>query len=121
MKEEVIFVKCTTKFCVVRGKCMVVTIPGELDHYTADMVRAEAECIFMKCPIKNVVFDFSGTSFMDSSGIGLITGRYRKICDLGGTIYVYGLNDAMEKIFMLSGLNTIVKKITDLEEAGYEE
>ncbi len=113
--------ECTTKFCVVKGKCMLISIPEELDHYAADMIRQEAECIFMKCPIKNIVFDFSETLFMDSSGIGLITGRYRKICDLGGVIYVYGLGSAMDHIFMLSGLNTIVKKITDLEEADYEE
>lgn len=113
--------ECTTNFCVVRGKCMVISIPKELDHNVADEIRKEAECIFVKRPIKNVVFDFSETTFMDSSGIGLITGRYRKICDLGGRIYVYGLNPAMDKLFLLSGLNTIVNKITDLEEVPYEE
>lgn len=113
--------ECTTSFCEVKGKCMIISVPKELDHNAADMVRREAECIFMKCPIKNVVFDFSKTTFMDSSGIGLITGRYRKICDLGGRVYVYGLNPGMDKLFLLSGLNTIVNKIADLEEVSYEE
>lgn len=112
--------KTTTQYCTTKGKCMLVKVPKELDHYAADLVRTEAEVIFTKCPIKNVVFDFSDTNFMDSSGIGLITGRYRKICDLGGVIYVYGLNTSMDKLFMMSGLNRIVTKINRIEEACYE-
>ncbi len=110
----------STKFCKCKEKTMVITVPQELDHYHADMVRAEAEVIFTKCPIKNVIFDFTETMFMDSSGIGLITGRYRKICDIGGVVYVYGLNPAMDKVFMLSGLNRIVTKIQSMEEGMYE-
>ncbi len=113
--------ECTTKYCVSHGKCMVITVPKELDHYAADLVRSEAECIFTKSPIQYVVFDFSNTTFMDSSGIGLITGRYRKICDIGGIIYVFGLSPAMDKLFLMSGLDSIVTRIDRLEEAYHEE
>ena len=113
--------QCTTKYCSVKGNYMRIQVPKELDHNAADEVRLEAECIFTKCPIQNVIFDFQNTTFMDSSGIGLITGRYRKICDLGGKIYVYGLSGSMDKLFLLSGLNTIVNKIADMEDVPYEE
>ncbi len=109
-----------TKYCKCKEKTMVIYVPKELDHYHAEMVRAEAEAIFMKMPIKNIIFDFSDTVFMDSSGIGLVTGRYRKICDIGGVLYVYGLSKAMDKVFMLSGLNRIVTKIQKMEEGIYE-
>ena len=105
----------------VRNQSLIIHVPKELDHHSALPIRRQADDIMMHQNIREVVMDFSGTDFMDSSGIGLITGRYRKICDIGGIVYVTGLSAAMDKLFLMSGLDTIVTKINSIEEAYHEE
>ena len=53
---------------------------------------------------------------MDSSGIGVIMGRYKKIRDFGGKIGVINVSDNVEKILMFSGLNKIVNHYSNIEE-----
>jgi stage II sporulation protein AA (anti-sigma F factor antagonist) len=65
---------------------------------------------------KNVVFDFSKVNFMDSSGIGVIMGRYRKVYYMGGKIYVIGINRIVDRIFAMSGLYRIVNKCESMAE-----
>lgn len=95
---------------VMKDDCLVVTVPRELDHFVASNIREETDCLFEKAMIKYVVFDFSKTTFMDSSGIGLIMGRYRQVLRRKGNVYVYGVTENVDKIFMLSGLYKVVKK-----------
>ena len=56
--------------CHVKNQCLVIRLPKEIDHYQAEKVRRECEQSFMKFIIRDIIFDFSDTSFMDSSGIG---------------------------------------------------
>lgn len=103
-------------------------LPKELDHYYADKLKRKSEAIFNKERINYLIFDFSNTRFMDSSGIGLITGRFRRIHDQGGTTYVVNVNSAVDKILKLSGIYTIIKKkntkediIREMVKGGYYE
>ena len=64
--------------CHVKNQCLVIRLPKEIDHYQAEKVRMECEQSFMKFIIRDIIFDFSDTSFMDSSGIGLVLGRVGK-------------------------------------------
>ena len=75
-----------------------------------------------------MVFDFSNVQFMDSSGIGLITGRFRRIHDKGGQTFVVNVSPAMDKLLKLSGIYTIIKKkatkediIKEMVKGGYYE
>ena len=61
--------------------------------------------------IKNVIFDFSNTAFMDSSGIGIVVGRYKKVSLVGGKVFVIHANRRMEKMLYMSGLMDIVEMI----------
>ena len=63
----------------------------------------------------HIVFDFSDTKFMDSSGIGVLAGRYRKISCFGGKVYVIHANRRIRKILEMSGIGDIVEMI-DQEE-----
>ncbi|MDE5873576.1 MAG: STAS domain-containing protein, partial [Lachnospiraceae bacterium] len=67
-------------------------------------------------PPDKLCMDMSGISFMDSSGIGLITGRYRKVHDTGGQVYVININANIDKILTMSGIYRIVKKKSSKEE-----
>ena len=68
--------------------------------------------------IKNIVFDFKNIRFMDSSGIGVIIGRYKKISSEGGKVSVVNVNDRVKKIFNLSGMNKIINIYDTYEEVA---
>ncbi len=80
----------------------------ELDHHITDEVREEIDYILNTKPIKNIIFDFKNIKFMDSSGIGIIIGRYKKISSDGGKVHVINVNERVKKIFDLSGMNKII-------------
>ena len=85
-----------------------IQMPVELDHRVAESIRKEADVQMMQEGVENVVFDFSKTEFMDSSGIGLIVGRYKKIQCLGGEVLVVHANKRIRKMFTMAGLRALV-------------
>ena len=91
-----------------RGTEMVVFLPEELDHPAADMIRRETDRIMGRIYIRTIVFDFAGTKFMDSSGIGLIMGRYRALGMRGGCIQGIHINTYMESLLCMSGICKIM-------------
>lgn len=87
---------------------LAVWVPKELDHHQADILRAEVEMLIHIHHVRNLVFDFSETDFMDSSGIGVIIGRSRNLGYQNGVVYARNLNERVEKIFKASGLGKII-------------
>ena len=61
----------------VKDAVMTIRLPEEVDHFVADRLREEAGEILVERNVREVVFDFRKTVFMDSSGIGLVMGRFR--------------------------------------------
>ena len=61
----------------IQGNSLIIHLPKEVDHMVTDEIRRDSDDIIRKKYIRTITFDFSGTAFMDSSGIGLIMGRYR--------------------------------------------
>ncbi len=94
-----------------RRGAMVVALSGELDHRRADQLRPELDELLKDPKIKELVFDLSGLSFMDSSGIGMILGRYKLMTRRGGCVSVRCANAQIDRVFELAGLYTIVKKL----------
>ena len=94
--------------CHVKNQCLVIRLPKEIDHYQAEKVRTECEQSFMKFIIRDIIFDFSDTSFMDSSGIGLVLGRVRKIHPINGKVYLFGGNELIQKMWEMSGILNLV-------------
>ena len=85
-----------------------VKLCGEIDHHSAVIVRTEIDArISQICPQKTVI-DLSGIEFMDSSGLGLIMGRYALMQKLGGKLSVKDPNERIVRIFELAGLDKIV-------------
>lgn len=109
-KENLIKGEWNMDFLVQKGDVLFVKLPEEIDHYkTKMMVKEIDEVILSKEPSK-VVFDFERTQFMDSSGIGLISGRYQKMMSLGGDVFLYNAKGHMDKILRMSGLSKIIGK-----------
>lgn len=101
----------------VKGETLIVHLPEELDHHTVEKIRESTDELFMAKRIRDVVFDYTFTHFMDSSGIGLVMGRYREVRYLKGDIYITCVNDKVSRILEISGLYRVAKVTGTVEEA----
>lgn len=90
---------------------LVVSLEGELDHCSAQDVRDELDALIADPHIRHLVLDMGALTFMDSSGIGVLLGRYRTLSQREGTVKVRNMNRAVTKIFMMSGLGQIIQSI----------
>ena len=81
---------------------------GEIDHHNAVMMRREADELINTYKPKNVELNLEKIDFMDSSGIGLIMGRYARMQKLGGELILRDPGERVERICRLAGLERIV-------------
>ena len=102
------------------NKCLIIKLMEELDHHNALTIREQSDKLISGKNIRDIVFDFTGSDFMDSSGIGVIMGRYKKIIFTGGKVAVTGVNQSVDRIFRLSGLYKIIHKFNTIEDAVKE-
>lgn len=93
----------------VNGDILTARLDGEIDHHSAPSVRNTVdEAVFMHSP-KKLVLDFSDITFMDSSGVGLIMGRYKLLSGKNGTVEVRGLKKRDKRIVEMSGLKKLIE------------
>ena len=101
-----------------RGEDLIVRIKGEIDHHSAVLVRTGIdEEIIIKRP-RQVLLELSAVDFMDSSGLGLIMGRYALVKQFGGTLSVLDPSAAVVKIMKLAGMERMIpiKKTKEKKE-----
>lgn len=103
-------------FCHIKNNCMVVRLPREVDHFQAQRVREECDMTFLRSLVRDIIFDFSGTSFMDSSGIGLILGRIRQVEPVKGRVFLFGQKESIHKMWELAGILDLVTVLNTVEE-----
>ena len=92
----------------VAGGVLVVPMPKELDHHSSVEIRDNLDLMLAARGIRRVLLDFSKTEFMDSAGIGVVLGKYRKVKAFGGQVSVCGANDRIMRIMRMSGIGQIV-------------
>ena len=96
----------------IKDATLILFVYGELDECTASNAKTALDSLILNNANKNkVVFDLSGLSFMDSTGIGLLIGRYKKLKQFNMNGYITGASVATEKVIELSGLYKIMPKI----------
>ncbi|MDF2523318.1 MAG: spoIIAA [Clostridiales bacterium] len=100
-----------------KGNTLVIGITGELDHHSAEYIRQKVDAEMMKATTKNIVFDFSKVSFMDSSGIGVIMGRYKNIIKLSGKTAIINANIQIKRILEMSGILKIIPVYDSINDA----
>ena len=93
----------------VTGNMLKIRAPEELDHHSAEHIRRESDEILARNNIRQIVFDFQKTVFMDSSGIGVIMGRYRNIRLTGGTVKAVHVGEQVERIRRVSGIHKVIE------------
>ena len=84
-----------------------VRLDGEIDHHSSIPMRAEIDAAIYAHLPHTVILDFSEVSFMDSSGIGLIMGRYRAVGLIGGELKVTNVPENLSRIIELSGVTSL--------------
>lgn len=94
---------------IPQGTNLYAFLEGEIDHHSAVFLRTSIdEALVQSCP-RELVLDFSGVTFMDSSGIGLIMGRYRAASAQDCRVRVMNVKDRDLRLMKMSGLEKIVE------------
>ena len=92
----------------IENNVLTVTLQGEIDHHNAVNVRGEIDSVICESRPKQTVMDLSGIDFMDSSGLGLIMGRFALIKKSGGTLALLDPSPAVMKMVKLAGMDRMV-------------
>ena len=99
-------------------KQLIFKINEDIDECYAQKIRRRLDNEIEKHMAKEVIFDFSNVSFMDSAGIGLLIGRYKLATMLGGKVQIANINESIRKIFEMSGILKIMPEVK--KEVQYE-
>ena len=95
---------------------LIFKITEEIDEFKAKEIRRKADYEIERYIPKRVVFDFDRVSFMDSSGIGMILGRYKQTTMLGGKMEIMNLRPSVRKIFEMSGILKLIPEIETVND-----
>lgn len=87
-----------------KNNVLTAYLSGEIDHDSAAKIRISVDAAAQSLNPRVLCLDFKGVSFMDSSGVGLVMGRYRQMKLLGGGLQVKNYSDGIYRIFAMSGL-----------------
>ena len=93
----------------IKQDVLCIRLSGELDHHTADELREKATTAIERNDIRHIVLNLEDLSFMDSSGLGVIIGRYKQIKQVHGEMVVCAISPAIQRLFDMSGLFKILK------------
>ena len=88
---------------------LMVRMPEEVDHHKSVYISETTDRYILKEGIGNIVFDFENTKFMDSSRIGVIIGRYKKISYFGGKIFAVNADARIKRTLMICGLHKVIE------------
>ncbi|MFP4974783.1 anti-sigma F factor antagonist [Paenibacillus sp. CN-4] len=96
-----------------RRGVLIVRLTGELDHHAADEVRMALDEAILRRQVEHLVLSLADLQFMDSSGLGVILGRYKLIRAKGGKMAVCGVTPPVHRLFEMSGLFKIMPVYDD--------
>lgn len=100
------------------GETLYCRLNGEIDHHTTLPIRLDIDDRIENCRPKHTILDFSDVTFMDSSGIGLVMGRYKILSEFDGTLEVTGLSNNSYKVMRLAGLDRIANISKGMKKNG---
>lgn len=100
----------TTEIC--RG-FLVVRISGEFDMHSTDNFKSIIDDYLVQANLKDIVINMTKLTFIDSSGIGALLGRYKKVSGMGGKLVLCSVAEPVKKILRLSGLLEIINLYED--------
>lgn len=102
--------------CEYDNDIYIVKLSGDIDHCSSEKIKRQIYLNTSKF-VRKMIIDLSNVEFMDSSGIGMILGRYKEIEERKGKIAITGIKGNMERIFNMSGLYKIINKYNTINDA----
>ena len=103
------------------GTILKIKLRGEIDHHSAVAVRTSIDEMIRSRRPCELIIDMSAVDFMDSSGLGLIMGRYNTMKEIGGHVVVLDPTPATEKIMHLAGMERIIKIKHSFDDAASQK
>lgn len=100
-----------------RGHVLVIHLPRELDHHNCRNLKYETDLLLSENYINKVVFDFSRTEFMDSSGIGILLNRYKQMARSGGRVVLCGVSAQVGRVLSIGGIGKLMELFDSKESA----
>ena len=99
----------------VESDTLIAVLSGEIDHHVTEKLRNDIDSEMAMCDTKDLIFDFRDVVFMDSSGIGMVLGRYKKVHNAGGRVTIRNAGKLVKQILEMSGVFTLM----EYEDAAY--
>lgn len=93
-----------------RGRVLYAALEGELDQHNAQELRDKLNLLIADETINRIEYELSGVTFMDSSGIGVLLGRYRTLAKRSGSMNVSGASRSVERILRMAGVYRLCTK-----------
>lgn len=102
---------------IMRENVLIVRLKGEIDHHEATILRNEFQRYLNDEQLLHVILNLDEVTFMDSSGIGVILGRYKEIVTKGGELVVCNVKGYIDRLFTMSGLFKVIRVEENEEQA----
>lgn len=99
------------------NRTLIISIVGEIDHHTAEDIRDRIDSHIDSTAARNIIFDFSGVGFMDSAGIGVIIGRYKRLSPGGGKVAIVNPTSNIKRVLEISGILRIAEVYDSVDTA----
>ncbi|MBQ8121336.1 MAG: anti-sigma factor antagonist [Ruminococcus sp.] len=100
---------------IARGQTVCAKLIGDIDHHSAREMRCLIDVAVRENDAKELILDFSGVTFMDSSGIGLVMGRYKVMTEREGRLTIARLPGYIRKVMRVAGINRLARIAEDYE------
>ncbi|MGE5379831.1 MAG: anti-sigma factor antagonist [Methylocystaceae bacterium] len=95
---------------------LIVKLSGDIDISVADGLRAQIDGEYMQQGVHHLLLDLSEVEFMDSTGLGLILGRYKKVTAAGGHTYIVRPRARVKQLLEMSGVSNLIPVYTSLRQ-----
>lgn len=92
------------------GVALTAKLFGEIDHHCSEEIRRTIDAAVMSEQPRVLILDLGGVSFMDSSGLGVVLGRYKLICSKGGKLRIINAPVRIERILKMAGIYTLIER-----------
>ncbi len=96
---------------------LIVKLSGELDHHTSESLRKKIDQCYNSRNLSSIIFDLRDLKFMDSSGIGLIMGRYKICKEKSGNVSIVSTSPYINRILKMSGIYKIIRVFSTIDDA----
>jgi len=93
---------------------LIVSVNGDVDISLTDSLRADVDRALAEHSVNRLVFDLTEVNFVDSAGLGVILGRYKRVTAKGGQVYLAGAKPQVKKVLDLSGLPQLMEMYPSL-------